>query len=124
MRKFIALAIFAGLSALASLSPAAAQSLNNATVTGKFFVVGGPPPTVTGGTLAAGSNDLQGVFTASATSGSITFAQPRNVAPNCLIVDASATPVIVYTISTTAITLTTLTSTHVYRYQCYDLTGG
>lgn len=81
----------------------------------------GSAPTVTGGTLTAGSTDGAGQLTASATSGTIVFnfATFAN-APFCVVVDQSASPVAVYAVTATQITLTTIVSGHLYQYHCYS----
>ncbi len=91
-------------------------------------------PTGVGCTIAAGSTDLVGHCTASATSGSITFTSkgPTGTvgfltAPSCLVVDASATSTVsmpVYTVSTTAITLSTIISAHLLEWVCFPPQGG
>lgn len=84
-------------------------------------------PTGSGCTIAAGSTDTDGSCTASAASGSITFATAWVQAPFCSIVDASATSTVsmpVYTVSNTAITLTTIISTHVLFWHCAGKNGG
>jgi hypothetical protein len=93
-------------------------------LTGQHVSFAGGNPTPTGGTLAAGSSDTAGTFTASAASGSLTFGGAFVSAPTCIWQDSSATPIIVFTVSTTAVTLTTLTSGHVYQYLCVGKAGG
>lgn len=83
--------------------------------------VGAAPPTAVGCTINASSTDLAGLCTTSATSGSITFQRTWGVAPFCLIADAdavSATSMPVYTVSATAITLTTVITAHKLFYFC------
>ncbi len=83
---------------------------------------GATPPTAVGCTIDAGSTDMVGKCTASAASGSITFSRTFAVAPYCMVVDASATSTVsmpVYTVSATAITLSTIISTHVLYYWCF-----
>ena len=94
----------------------------------------GTPPTGVGCTVAAGSTDSDGKCTASAASGSLTFTGQRPdgttgyfTAPFCMITDASATSTVsmpVYTVSATAITLTTIISGHVLFWHCTGLNGG
>jgi hypothetical protein len=91
---------------------------------GGHLAIAGGTPTPAGGTLAAGSTDVAGTFTASAGSGSITFAAPWAAAPTCVIIDENATPLDVFTISATAITYSSITSTHIYHYICLGKTGG
>lgn len=85
------------------------------------------PPALTGCTIVAGSTDADGSCTASAASGSITFSNAFNQAPFCSVIDASATSTVsmpVYSVSTTAITLTTIISTHVLYWHCTGRNGG
>ena len=84
-------------------------------------------PVGTGCTIAAGSTDDAGSCTASAASGSITFATAYASAPFCTVVDASATSTVsmpVYTVAASAITLSTIISTHVLYWTCRAKTGG
>lgn len=83
---------------------------------------GATPPTAVGCTIDPGSTDVVGKCTASAASGSITFSRTFAVAPYCMVVDASATSTVsmpVYTVSATAITLSTIISAHVLYYWCF-----
>lgn len=96
---------------------------NNAAVIGHLNGSSGPP-VGTGCTMVAGSTDFAGSCTTSATSGSIAFAAAYTAAPSCLVVDATATPVAVYTTTTTQITLTTVTSAHVLYWTCIGKVGG
>lgn len=84
----------------------------------------GPPPVGTGCTIAALSTDAAGTCTTSAASGTIVFARAFTVAPRCVVVDATATPLAVYTTTTTQITLTTVTSAHVLYWVCFGTQGG
>lgn len=82
---------------------------------------GGSPPVGTGCTIASGSTDSGGNCTTSAASGSIAFTKTYNVAPNCVLVDATSAatvPQVTYTVTTAQITLTTVTSAHVLRWHC------
>lgn len=82
---------------------------------------GAAPPTAVGCTISAAATDMMGTCTASAASGSITFARTYTTAPFCIVWDQSATSTVsmpVYTVSATAITLTTIISTHVLGYFC------
>lgn len=84
-------------------------------------------PVTVGCTLIAGSSDTDGSCTASAASGSITFAAAYATAPFCSVVDATATSTVsmpVYTISVTAITLSTIISTHLLFWHCAARVGG
>jgi len=95
---------------------------NNTSVLGHLLVAAGPtgqPPVGVGCTIVAGSTDQAGACLTTATSGSITFAQPFAVAPFCTVTDRTATPVAVYSVSTTAITLTTVTSAHNLIWNCW-----
>ena len=106
----------------------------NSAVQGHIISSQATPPTGVGCTVAAGSTDLVGHCTATAASGSITFTggNPSGVtgfatAPTCLITDQSATSTVsmpVYTVSTTAITLSTIISTHVINWLCVPPNGG
>lgn len=78
----------------------------------------GTPPVGVGCTIIAQSSDTSGSCTATAASGTITFASAYAQAPSCLLVDQSATPIAVWTESATVLTLTTLTSGHLYRWLC------
>jgi hypothetical protein len=82
---------------------------------------GAAPPTAVGCTIGAGSTDFAGSCVTSASSGSITFQRTFGAAPSCLITDATATSTVsmpVYTISATAITLTTIITAHTLFYLC------
>lgn len=86
---------------------------------------GGPPPVGTGCTIAALSTDAAGTCTTTAAAGTIVFARAfATTAPRCVVVDATATPLIVYTTTTTQITLTTVTSGHVLYWVCFGAQGG
>jgi hypothetical protein len=83
--------------------------------------VGAAPPTAVGCTIGAGSTDFAGTCVTSAASGSITFQRTFAAAPSCLITDATATSTVsmpVYTVSATAITLSTVISAHTLYYIC------
>ncbi|MDE2019998.1 MAG: hypothetical protein KGJ13_06670 [Patescibacteria group bacterium] len=87
---------------------------------------GATPPTAVGCTIDPGSTDVVGKCTATAASGSITFSRTFTAAPVCLVVDASATSTVsmpVYTVSATAITLSTIISTHILFYWCVGNQG-
>lgn len=83
-----------------------------------MLVSAGNPPVGTGCTITAGSTDGRGSCLTTATSGSIAFGRTYSTAPECVIVDRTATPVAVYSVSTTAITLTTVTSAHNLSWYC------
>ena len=99
--------------------------LPNPVVIGKLITQpAGPPPTYTTCTGAAGSTDMAGTCTATAAAAVITFGTAYTAAPFCVVVDASATPVMVYTVSTTAITISATTNAHVIRWHCVAQSGG
>jgi len=84
------------------------------------------PPVGVGCTIVAGATDMEGSCTASAASGSITFGRTFTNAPTCIVADAGATSTVsmpVYTVSATAITLTTIISTHLLVWHCAGKTG-
>jgi len=104
---------------------------DNSVQVGHLTVVpsaGKTAPVGVGCTVAVGSSDGAGTCTASAASGSLTFQVPFNVAPTCLLIDENAAGgaggVPVYAVSTTAITLTTIVSTHIMHWFCVAKTGG
>lgn len=123
---FVALAIF-------GFGPAFAQSPgftlpNNSVYQGHLNAAPiGVAPTGSGCTVAVGSTDTDGSCTASAASGSLTFATPFNQAPFCSVTDSSATSTVsmpVYSVSASSITLTTIISTHVLFWHCTGKNGG
>lgn len=134
--------LFASVSAVALIAalcaaPAQAQFSNQQPQTIANPVVGGhlgnagsgstAVPVVAGGTIVAGSSDTDGSETTSAASGSITFAVPYVTAPFCEVVDTSATSTVsmpVYTVSATAITLSTIITAHVLNWHCAARVGG
>lgn len=84
--------------------------------------IGAAPPVAVGCTISATASDAAGNCTASAASGTITFARTYTVAPVCVVWDQSATSTVsmpVYSVSATAITLSTIISTHVLGYFCF-----
>lgn len=86
--------------------------------------VNGNPPTGSGCTVASGSTDSDGTCTATASSGTIAFAKTNLVnAPFCIVSDAAATPLAVYTVTTAQITLASITSTHIIRWHCAEQAG-
>ena len=89
-----------------------------------MFSYAGKPPVGVGCTIGAGSSDAAGTCLTTATSGSITFGTAKTVAPSCIVVDRTATPVAVYSVSTTAITLSTVTSAHNLVWSCSGNAGG
>ena len=97
---------------------------NNSVYQGHFnSAPASAPPTTSNCTLAAGSTDTDGSCTATSGAPSITFGVAWNQTPFCLVQDASATPAVVYTLSTTAINITGTTA-HVYYYHCTGKNGG
>lgn len=104
--------------------------LFNPTVSGHFInggSGGAAAPVLSGCTAVGPVSDTDGECTASAASGSITFATAFATAPYCIVADASATSTVsmpVYTVSTTAITLSTIISTHNLYWHCASRVGG
>ena len=68
--------------------------------------------------MLTGSTDMAGACLTTSTSGTITFATAFLNAPFCTVTDRTATPVAVYSVSTTAITLATITSAHNLSWVC------
>lgn len=120
-------ASIAALSLILSPVAALAQGFtipNNSTYQGHFNSAPlTAPPATTNCTLAAGSTDTDGSCTATSGAPVVTFANAWNSAPFCVVIDSSATPAFVYTVSTTAITITGTTA-HVYFYHCAGKNGG
>jgi hypothetical protein len=83
-----------------------------------MMVSQGSAPTGTGCTIVAGSTDGSGACLTTATSGSISFSRTYSSAPNCIVVDRTATPVAVYSVTTIAIVLATVTSAHNLTWRC------
>jgi hypothetical protein len=102
---------------------------DNSTVQGHIKAqgaLGAAPPTAVGCTIAANATDALGLCTTSASSGSITFQRTYAAPPVCLVVDADATSTVsmpVYTVSATAITLTTIITAHKLFYLCMGTTA-
>jgi hypothetical protein len=133
MRAFFAF-LNAQVAALAvtvalALSPGAAFAQgftlpDNSAVQGHVRVapqLGAAPPVAVGCAIAANATDLAGLCTTSAAAGSITFSRTYVAPPVCLVVDADATSTVsmpVYTVSATAITLTTIITAHKLFYLC------
>lgn len=121
--------LIAALAALAlAFAPfaAVAQQLQDGAVIAGHLVVAGPPPTTTTCTLAAGSTDTAGSCATTATSAAVTFAKPFLTAPLCGVWDAtsvSATSMPIWTVSTTAITLSTVISAHTLFWICIGKSG-
>lgn len=121
--RFFSLAAVIAAFFLAVL-PVSAQTVlqDGSTIFGRLTVAGAPP-VGTGCTIAAGSTDQAGTCTATAAAGSIAFTKTYNSQPFCVVVDQSATPVAVYTQTTAQITLTTITSGHIYTWNCMGRSG-
>lgn len=119
-------------------APAFAQQFNlppNSSIQGHTQSLADPntgTPTGANCTVAAGSTDQDGSCATTSTSGSITFTghQPSGAvgyatAPSCVVVDASSTTVPpTYTVSTTAITLSTIITAHTLFWHCAGKIGG
>ena len=127
LKKLLAAASIAALTfaPVAALAQAPGFTLpNNSTYQGHLNAapVAGPP-TTSNCTIAAGSTDTDGSCTATSGAPVVTFANAWNQAPFCIVIDSSATPAFVYTLSTTAITITG-TNAHVYFWHCAGKNGG
>lgn len=120
-RQWLALCLAVGL----AFSPALAQvfTLANNVTFGGHYIASGNPPTGGNCTIAAGSSDTDGSCTATSGAPTVTFAQAYLTAPSCVVQDSSATPAVVYTVSTTGITITGTTA-HVYFWHCAGKIGG
>jgi hypothetical protein len=121
--------LLAAAAALAFLaSPALADNPgytlpNGTAVNGHLITEQGTPPSGTNCTISAGSTDLAGKCTATSGAPTVTFGTAYTTAPFCTVQDSSATPAVVYTVSTTAITITG-TNAHVYFWSCFVPNGG
>lgn len=73
--------------------------------------------------ILAGSSDTSGSCTAGAGTATITFGTTWGVAPKCVVVDSSATPLIVYTVTATAINISATTNAHVLFWWCTGNVG-
>lgn len=125
MRKsasiFFAAMLLAACQAMPDRASAQGMILPDPSTLGGHVTASGPIPTLVGCTIVAGSTDTAGSCTTTATSGSITFGRTFTLAPACLVVDASATSTVsmpVYTVSATAITLSTIISGHILFWFC------
>lgn len=88
------------------------------------LAISGSPPAGTGCTIANGSTDQDGTCTATAASGAIVFAFATFVnPPMCIVVDSTATPIMVFTVTALQITLQTITSGHIIRWHCTPQAG-
>lgn len=74
-------------------------------------------------TILAGSSDTSGSCTASAGTATITFGTTWGVAPKCIVQDSTATPLNVFTVSATAITVSATTNAHVLTWLCIGNVG-
>lgn len=86
----------------------------------------GVAPVGTTCTIAAGSTDAIGSCATTGATATVTFNRTWGVAPNCLVVDASATSTVsmpVYTVSATAITFSTVITAHTLFWVCGGKTG-
>lgn len=112
---------FAGMIGLA-VAQGAFIVPNSAIVVGhlNFSPVFGAPglPVGTTCTITAGSTDTFGSCAASAGTATITFGTSWGVAPRCILLDSTATPVGAYTVSATAITVSATTNAHVLFWFC------
>lgn len=97
---------------------------NNTVLQGHLIASCAVPPTLTGGTLTANSCDSAGEFTAAAASGTLVFGSAFISKPSCVLVDQTATPIAVFATTPTQLTLTTITSGHLYSYKCDAKIGG
>lgn len=89
-----------------------------------LFSGGNITTTTTGMTVDDGSTDAEGGFVATASSGSITFAVPYNRPPWCDVNAYTGANPASYTVSNQGITLSTITSTSRYTWQCFAKAGG
>lgn len=105
---------------LASSYDVKSQSFNlpGGTSFTNMMVPQGGVPVGTGCTIVAGSTDASGACLTTATSGSIAFSRTYSSAPNCIVVDRTATPVAAYSVAVGAITLSALTSAHNLVWDC------
>lgn len=90
------------------------------------YIQPGAVPVGASCTIAAGSTDAEGSCATTGAAGSITFGRSFGVAPFCSVVDASATSTVsmpVYTVSATAITLSTVITAHTLFWHCAGKTG-
>jgi hypothetical protein len=98
-----------------------------ATVIGHIsYLQPGAVPVGTTCTIAAGSTDAEGSCATTSTAAVVTFGRTWGVAPFCIVYDASAvsaTSMPVYTVSATAITLSTVITAHTLFWHCAGKTG-
>jgi hypothetical protein len=96
---------------------------------GKIVTQQGAGPAITGcgtGTLAAGSADAAGTFTATGATGcTLTFAVPFATAPSCVVSELTAnTAARSFTVSTTALVVAGGASGSTWTYICFAKAGG
>jgi hypothetical protein len=89
-----------------------------------LFTGGNPILTMTGGTVDDGSTDAEGAFVATAGAGTITFTVAYNRPPWCDVTSYVGAAPPTYTVTPQAITLSTITSTDRYTWQCFARPGG
>lgn len=89
-----------------------------------IFSGGNVTTTTTGMTVDDGSTDAEGGFVATASSGSITFTVPYARPPWCDVNAYTGANPATYTVSNQGITLSTITSTSRYTWQCFAKAGG
>lgn len=135
-RNYIALLLaFALLASLGVNYRAAAQqgfnTFNNLVLLGHFFNGGSGTAAVPVNTsncaIVAGSSDTDGSCVTSGATATVTFAVAYATAPFCGVVDTSATSTVsmpVYTVSTTAITFSTVITAHTLVWHCAAKVGG
>lgn len=130
LKTGIVAAALAICAAAPSLAQQPSMTLVNPTTQGHIINAGSGGtaiPTFTNCTVVGPASDTDGECTSSSTSASITFAQPWATAPYCILVDATSAatvPQLTYTTSTTAITVSTVTSGHNLFWHCGSRTGG
>jgi len=77
------------------------------------------------GTLATGSSDTAGTFTATGATGcTLTFAVPYATAPSCVVNEATNTAARTIAITTTALVVAAGVSGTTYQYICFAKAGG
>jgi hypothetical protein len=106
---------------LSPVQSAGDGTLGTATVTGHIKGTGTAPALTSCGTSPAiAGSDLAGVVTtgSAATTCTITFAATYTTAPSCFFLPTGTATMPVYTVSATAITVTTDIASTVYNYGC------
>lgn len=119
--------MFAGMVMVGLVGAALAQgfALPDGTMLAGHLLASGNPPTLVGCTVVVGATDFSGSCTSSATSGSITFAKPFVAIPVCQVVDATVNAATTaYTVSITAITLSTITTANLLTWNCVGRQSG